>query len=108
MADLTRARLLYALDVPEEFVSTDLALAVGISENAPRADYGSAYRPPRDTTRTVSDGLLPPSRRLGPCASTACATRSRCRADRSMTTSEKAKRDITGTRHEEEPALRRG
>lgn len=38
MADPTRARLLYALDVAEELCVGDLALALGVSEDA--ASYG--------------------------------------------------------------------
>ena len=38
MADPTRARLLYALDVVEELCVGDLALALGVSEDA--ASYG--------------------------------------------------------------------
>ena len=38
IADPTRARLLYALDVVEELCVSDLALALGVSEDA--ASYG--------------------------------------------------------------------
>ncbi|UMG94903.1 metalloregulator ArsR/SmtB family transcription factor [Nocardioides sp. TF02-7] len=38
MADPTRARLLYALDVAEELCVGDLAMALGVSEDA--ASYG--------------------------------------------------------------------
>lgn len=38
MADPTRARLLYALDVVDELCVSDLALALGVSEDA--AGYG--------------------------------------------------------------------
>jgi DNA-binding transcriptional ArsR family regulator len=65
MADPTRARLLYALDAADELCVGDLALALGVSEDA--ASYGlRALRTAGLVTprNQGSDGLLPPRRRL--------------------------------------------